>query len=92
METTVLRTKAAAAYLGISGWKLRRLAKAGRITYLSDGDRTSALLFLAADLDAYLQRIRHAPAAWTAVPSGAEAVPPVPEGPAPRRLGRPIAK
>jgi excisionase family DNA binding protein len=58
MENKVLKTKAAAAYLGVSPWKLRRLVHDGRVAYLSDGDNTSALRFLVADLDDYLNRCR----------------------------------
>jgi len=54
----VLKTKAAAAYIGVGPTKLRELVHAGKITYISDGDNTSALRFLASDLDAYLSRCR----------------------------------
>ena len=58
MEAKVLRTKEAAKYLAISPWKLRNLCHAGRIAYISDGDSTSALRFLVADLDGYLNKCR----------------------------------
>jgi excisionase family DNA binding protein len=58
MESKVLRTREAAKYLAISPWKLRKLVHDGRVAYLSDGDNTSALRFLVADLDDYLGRCR----------------------------------
>jgi excisionase family DNA binding protein len=54
----VLKTKAAATYIGVGATKLRELVHAGKITYISDGDNTSALRFLVSDLDAYLSRCR----------------------------------
>ena len=58
MEAKVLRTKEAAKYLAISPWKLRKLVHEGKVAYISDGDATSALRFLIADLDDYLGRCR----------------------------------
>ena len=54
----VLKTKAAAEYIGVGPTKLRELVHAGKITYISDGDNTSALRFLVSDFDAYLSRCR----------------------------------
>jgi excisionase family DNA binding protein len=54
----VLRTSEASKYLGISEWKLRRLVKAGEISFISDGDHTSPLRFLLSDLDAYIAKCR----------------------------------
>jgi excisionase family DNA binding protein len=53
-----MRTREAAKYLAISPWKLRKLVHEGRVAYISDGDSTSALRFLVADLDEYLSRCR----------------------------------
>jgi excisionase family DNA binding protein len=58
MENKVLKTREAARYIGVSPWKLRKLVHEGRLAYLSDGDCTSALRFLVADLDDYLSRCR----------------------------------
>jgi len=58
VENKVLKTKAAAAYLAISPWKLRKLVHQGRLAYLSDGDATSALRFHVDDLNDYLNRCR----------------------------------
>jgi excisionase family DNA binding protein len=58
MENKVMRTREAAKYLAISPWKLRKLVRKGRVAYISDGDSTSALRFLVADLDKYLSRCR----------------------------------
>jgi excisionase family DNA binding protein len=58
MENKVMRTKEATRYIGVSPWKLRKLVHEGRLAYLSDGDATSALRFLVADLDDYLGRCR----------------------------------
>lgn len=59
MENKVLKTKAAAAYLAISPWKLRNLVHEGKMAYISDGDNTSAIRFLVSDLTDYLARSRH---------------------------------
>jgi len=56
MENRVLKTKAAAAYLAISPWKLRKLVHQGRLAYLSDGDATSALRFRVKHLEEYLEK------------------------------------
>jgi hypothetical protein len=56
MENKVLKTRAAAAYLAISPWKLRNLAHEGKVAYISDGDATSALRFRVKHLDEYLER------------------------------------
>ena len=56
MENKVLKTKAAAAYLAISPWKLRNLVHEGKMAYISDGDNTSALRFQVKHLDDYLER------------------------------------
>ena len=56
MENKVLKTKAAAAYLAISPWKLRNLIHEGKMAYISDGDNTSALRFRVKHLDEYLER------------------------------------
>jgi excisionase family DNA binding protein len=56
MENKVLKTKAAAAYLAISPWKLRNLVHEGKMAYLSDGDNTSALRFRVKHLEEYLER------------------------------------
>ena len=58
MENKVMRTREAARYIGVSPWKLRNLAHEGKGAYISDGDNTSALRFLVADLDEYLNRCR----------------------------------
>ena len=58
MENKVMRTREAAKYIGVSPWKLRNLTHEGRVAYISDGDATSALRFLVADLDGYLNRCR----------------------------------
>ena len=58
MESKVLKTRAAAAYLAVSPWKLRRLTHEGKVAYISDGDATSAFRFLVADLDGYLNKCR----------------------------------
>ena len=54
----ILKTTAAAAYLAISEWKLRKLCHEGKIPYISDGDNTSAFRFLISDLDDYISRCR----------------------------------
>jgi len=61
MESRVMRTGEAATFIGVSKWKLRQLVKSGKIGFVSDGDRTSALRFLKEDLDAYLQAYRVPP-------------------------------
>lgn len=59
MESKVMRTREAAKYIGVSAWKLRMLARQGKVGFVSDGDRTSALRFLVADLDRYLEKHHH---------------------------------
>lgn len=54
----ILRTSAASKYLNISEWKLRQLVKAGKVSFISDGDHTSPLRFLVRDLDAYIEKWR----------------------------------
>jgi len=56
MENKALKTKAAAAYLAISPWKLRNLVHEGKMAYISDGDNTSALRFRVKHLDEYLEK------------------------------------
>ena len=58
MESKVLKNREAAKYVGVSPWKLRKLTHEGKVAYISDGDCTSALRFLVADLDDYLTRCR----------------------------------
>jgi len=59
MENTVtpriLKTKHAAHYVGISGWKLRNLVQAGEIPYIP-GEGTSPWLFDKKDLDNWIER------------------------------------
>jgi microsomal dipeptidase-like Zn-dependent dipeptidase len=54
----ILRTSAASKYLDVSPWKLRQLVKAGKISFISEGDNTSPLRFLVSDLDAYIAKCR----------------------------------
>lgn len=54
----ILRTSAASKYLNISPWKLRKLVKEGRISFISEGDNTSPIRFLVSDLDAYIAKCR----------------------------------
>lgn len=58
VESRVMRSGQAAAYLGISVWKLRELIRQGKVGYVSDSDHTSALRFLVSDLDEYLENSR----------------------------------
>lgn len=60
MEKKVMKTKEAAAYLGICACKLRVLAKDGKIAYICDGEKNSAFRFLVTDLNDYLSQFRHA--------------------------------
>jgi excisionase family DNA binding protein len=59
MENTVtpriLKTKHAARYVGISGWKFRNLVQAGEIPYIP-GEGTSPWLFDKKDLDNWIER------------------------------------
>jgi excisionase family DNA binding protein len=50
----LLRTRAAAAYLGVSPWKIRRLVQDGHLPYVSDSDR-SGWRFDVHDLDRYVE-------------------------------------
>jgi len=58
MDSKVMRTREAAKYLAISPWKLRQLVKAGKISFISEGDHTSPIRFLVSDLDAYIAKCR----------------------------------
>ncbi len=49
----LIKTKAAAAYLGSSPWKVRKLVQDGHLPYISDSD-TSAWWFDIRDLDQYI--------------------------------------
>jgi excisionase family DNA binding protein len=51
----LLRTKEAAAYLGLSPWKLRRLIQVGQLPVVQDADGSPFLLDLR-DLDGYIER------------------------------------
>lgn len=50
----MLKTREAAEYLGISSWTLRKLAHAGKLPYLQNGDGWAT--FDLRDLDAYVDR------------------------------------
>jgi excisionase family DNA binding protein len=50
----MLKTREAAEYLGISVWTLRKLAHAGKLPYLQNGDGWAT--FDLRDLDAYVDR------------------------------------
>jgi excisionase family DNA binding protein len=50
----LLKTNDAAAYLGISDWKLRKLVQSGDIGYIA-GDGTSPWLFDKQDLDRWIE-------------------------------------
>ena len=54
----VLKTKAAASYLGISSWKLRNLVQSGEIRYIP-GDGTSPWLFDKQELDQWIENRKH---------------------------------
>ncbi len=54
VEPRVLKTNDAAAYLGISAWKLRNLVQSGEISYVA-GDGTSPWLFDKPDLDHWIE-------------------------------------
>jgi excisionase family DNA binding protein len=54
-EQRVLKTQAAADYLGISPWKLRNLVQAGEIPCIF-GDGTTPWLFDKRDLDSWIDR------------------------------------
>jgi excisionase family DNA binding protein len=49
-----LKTNEAAAYLGVSPWKLRNLVQAGEISYIA-GDGTSPWLFDKQELDHWVE-------------------------------------
>lgn len=63
MNKKILRSKEAAAYIGVSTWKLYQLVKKGKIAVISDADHTSAFRYLVKDLDDYLEANRKAPIA-----------------------------
>ena len=50
----LLRTRAAAAYLGASPWKIRRLVQNGHLPYVSDSER-GGWWFDIRDLDKYIE-------------------------------------
>jgi excisionase family DNA binding protein len=50
----LLKTNDAAAYLGMSDWKLRSLVQSGEISYIA-GDGTSPWLFDKQDLDRWIE-------------------------------------
>jgi excisionase family DNA binding protein len=50
----LLRTREAAAYLGVSAWKLRRLVTDSRLPYVNDGDG-SPWRFDLCDLQRYVE-------------------------------------
>jgi excisionase family DNA binding protein len=54
VEPRVLKTNDAAAYLGISAWKLRNLVQSGEISYIA-GDGTSPWLFDKQELDQWIE-------------------------------------
>ncbi len=58
IEPRLLRTKQAAAYLGMSPWALRQEVQRGALPYISCGDHTSAWRFDVRDLDAWIERHR----------------------------------
>lgn len=54
MDTEILRTSEASRCLHISEWTLRRLAKAGQMSFIRTGGNNSAYRFLRPDLDAFI--------------------------------------
>lgn len=50
----LLRTKSAAAYLGLSPWSLRKLAQDGKIPFIAD-TQGSPFRFDRVDLDRYIE-------------------------------------
>ena len=50
----VLKTNDAAAYLGVSAWKLRNLVQSGEVSYIP-GDGTSPWLFDKLELDRWVE-------------------------------------
>jgi hypothetical protein len=55
--TRMLRTKPAAGYLGMSDKMLRKLAQAGKIPFLPNGEGpTAPWLFDIRDLDTYIEK------------------------------------
>ena len=50
----LLKTNDAAAYLGLSAWKLRNLVQTGEISYIA-GDGTSPWLFDKQELDQWIE-------------------------------------
>ncbi|HYN15350.1 MAG TPA: helix-turn-helix domain-containing protein [Terriglobales bacterium] len=51
----LLKLKAAAEYLSLSPWKLRRLIQEGKLPVVQDGDGSPFLLDVR-DLDGYIER------------------------------------
>jgi hypothetical protein len=58
VQPRVIRTKAAAAYIGVSPWRLREICQQGKLAYIQHGQDTSPWLFYICELDAYLERQR----------------------------------
>ncbi len=54
VEPRALKTNDAAAYIGVSPWKLRNLVQAGEISYIA-GDATSPWLFDKQELDQWIE-------------------------------------
>lgn len=55
IQSPVLQTEEAAAYLGLSPWKIRELVHNGELAYIKDCGKWR---FLKSDLDEYLLRHR----------------------------------
>ena len=55
----LVKVKQAAAYLGISPWKLRNFVQQGKIHFIEDGGGKSPWRFDVRDLDEYIERARH---------------------------------
>lgn len=53
MEPRILKTKDETMHLGCSKSKLARMARAGKIGHISDGENSSAFRSYICDLDAY---------------------------------------
>ena len=54
VEPRALKTNDAAAYIGVSPWKLRNLVQSGEISYIA-GDGTSPWLFDKQELDQWIE-------------------------------------
>jgi len=54
VATRMMKTNAAAAYLGVSAWKLRNLVQSGEISFIP-GDSTSPWLFDKQELDHWIE-------------------------------------